>query len=274
VQIFKQLIKKYGLHFYYHKELKSQTYTTLLNRISKVDGLPLSTAADNIFTYHGEDGIIQFLLRHLPDVPPIFIDIGSGDCIKSNCATLAIHQNWSGTFIDADKKQLSIGERFYKSLGRENLLFKNFYVDPNNINSLVKDLPFEGKVGVLSIDIDGNDYWIWNALEVIQPKIVVIEAKVEFGEKNIVVPYSKENHHSFDKMYNGASVEALKELGLKKGYTLIGAIPFGYNLFFIPTYCVQSPFHKAEANEVLQHPETQKSFYAESFFQSHQFFTG
>ena len=132
-------------------------------------------------------------------------------------------------------------------------------------------LRYNGKIGLLSIDIDGNDYWIWDSLEIIRPAIVVIEAKVEFGMKSIVVPYSNENHHRFDKRYNGASVEALHKLGVRKGYTLVGANAHAYNLFFIDNMYLKPPFQAVETATLLQHPETIKSLYPASFFESHTF---
>lgn len=273
MQEFKKLIKRYGSHFLYQQQIKRQAYTTLLDKLGKVVVPPLSNASADIFTYHGEDGIIQFVLKNLQDVPPVFIDIGSGDCIKSNCAVPAVHQNWRGVFLDADKKQLDIGKAFYKKLGKSDLCFQNFYITPNNINQLIEESGLKGLVGLLSIDLDGNDYWVWKAIEVVQPLIVVIEAKVEFGARNIIVPYSKDNHHSIDKMYNGASVEALRKLGHEKGYTLVGANRQGYNLFFIPHHLVQPPFYPAATNDLLQYETTQSSFYPDSFFQEHGFIT-
>lgn len=99
----------------------------------------------------------------------------------------------------------------------------NACINTGNINDLISNYGYTGAIGLLSINIDGNDYWIWKAIEIIEPLVVMIEAKVEFGLRNIVVPYSEKNHHCYDKMYNGASVEALKNFGLQKGYTLVGA---------------------------------------------------
>ena len=126
-----------------------------------------------------------------------------------------------------------------------------------------------GKIGMLSIDIDGNDYWIWDAIDVIQPQIVIIEAKVEFGNKSITVPYGTANHHTVDEMFNGASVEALRKLGVKKGYKLAGANKQGYNLFFVRRDAGNIPETTAEL--VLNNSETKKSFYPESFFSNHKF---
>ncbi len=267
----KKLVKKYCSLFIYKRQIAPLAYLHLKQKVQAANGKPLSNASANIFTYHGEDGIIEFIFQHLPERQKIFIDIGAGDCIKSNCAVLALHRKWTGVFIDADDSMLNIGRRFYQKLGRGKLQFINGFVTAENINKIIAGAGVNGAIDLLSIDIDGNDYWIWKAVDVVQPAVVVIESKVEFGDRDIVVPYTKKNHHSFDAMYNGASVEALRKLGLQKGYTLIGANVQGYNLFFIQTQKLMPPFVAAQTADLLRHPETANSFYGEQFFQLNQF---
>jgi hypothetical protein len=230
----------------------------------------LSDASFDIFTYHGEDGIISYLLQQLSNVPSIFVDIGAGNCIIGNCAALAQHFSWSGVFIDKDDKQLSTGKGFYKEqiASGTNFRFIAATVTMENVNALIKGSGVSENIGILSIDIDGNDYWVWKAIDVIQPRIVVIEAKVEFGYYDAIVPYSAGNHRSVDKMYNGASVEAFRKLGEAKGYKLVGANKYGYNLFFVKE---NENIPAVTAAGVLKYPGTIKSFYPETFFKEHKF---
>ncbi|MBP6214916.1 MAG: hypothetical protein KA399_01845 [Chitinophagaceae bacterium] len=241
-----------------------------LNELCRRQISKLSDSSYNNFTYHGEDGILLYLLRQIKDVPNIFVDIGSGDCIKSNCANLAVHYGWDGVFIDKNDKQIDIGKRFYHTMiirGR-NIRFLEQMIIPENVNNLLENAGMGGEIGLLSIDVDGNDYWIWEAIKVIKPRIVVIEAKVEFGTRNVIVPYGDHNHYSVDKMYNGASVEAIRRLGLAKGYKLIGANKQGYNLFFVK---IEENIKPASTEDVLSDTETIKSFYPEFFFTEHKF---
>jgi hypothetical protein len=257
---------------YYRKKGKSRKLAAmkLLNSFAGQHVSQLADASLNVFTYHGEDGIILYLLDHLKNVPKTFVDIGAGDCIKSNCANLAFHYDWSGVFIDAQKEQLAIGRQFYESKIRRgaSLTFYDTLVTRENVNQVIATGDIKGSIGLLSIDIDGNDYWIWEAINVIEPAIVVIEAKVEFGTRSIAVPYGNENHHSANSMYNGASVEALRRLGLKKGYKLAGANKYGYNLFFVKD---ASDLPSATTESVLNYPETISSFYRDEFFEQHKF---
>jgi hypothetical protein len=271
----KKRIKKILSPWLYRKQISPQAFKQLAADLTySRPPLTPSYAQANLFTYHGEDGIIQYIIQHLKDIPPIFVDIGAGDCIKGNCSTLAVHNKWNGLFIDSDQENLEIGRRFYKKVRKENydeLKFISEYVTPENVNKLIENAGIRGSVGLLSIDIDGNDFWIWKAIDIIDPKIVVIEAKVEFGDRSIVVPYSEKNNRNIDLQYNGASVEALKRLGNLKGYKLIAANQQGYNLFFIKSEYFSEPFKEWDTNSILQDKDTIASFYNEDFFNQHQF---
>ncbi|MEQ1676524.1 MAG: hypothetical protein ABL876_07480 [Chitinophagaceae bacterium] len=211
----KQFIKKYFGHWIYRRQVAAVRKNELENWVNQFQGktgIKLADTSFNVFTYHGEDGILAYLISQLKDVPKTFVDIGSGDCIKSNCANLAVHFGWQGIFIDKDPKQLSVGKCFYKDKIKQgaSIRFTEAEVTTGNVNQLITDAVYKNNVGLLSIDIDGNDYWIWKAIESIQPEVVLIEAKVEFGYKSLVVPYGQQNHHSADREYNGASVAAIK----------------------------------------------------------------
>jgi hypothetical protein len=267
----KQWIKRNFGQVLYHRALSANSRLQIQQHISGLQPVKhLSDASYDIFTYHGEDGILQYLISKLNNVSPTFVDIGSGDCIKSNCASLAVHFNWEGFFVDMNPLQLEVGRLFYTKKVKKGaaLTFIEAEVTADNINQLLQSNILNKKIGVLSIDIDGNDYWIWKAIDFIQPEIVVIEAKVEFGHKSLVVPYGKHNHHSVDSMYNGASVEAMRKLGEVKGYKLAGANKQGYNLFFIKQ---DQPLPAETTAMVLDEPGTIHSFYQDDFFAAHKF---
>jgi hypothetical protein len=269
----KQFIKKKFGKWIYRRQLATASKQAISDWIKGFQHrklVRLHETSYDIFTYHGEDGILLYLLSQLSNLPHTFADIGAGDCIKSNCANLAVHFNWEGLFIDKDPQQLEVGRHFYnRKIGdRAALAFIEAEVTAENVNQLLSGNTGDKKIGLLSIDIDGNDYWIWKAIDCIQPEIVVIEAKVEFGHKSLAVPYGKHNHHSVDTMYNGASVEAMRKLGEAKGYKLAGANKQGYNLFFIRK---DQPLPAETTAMVLAEPATVQSFYPDDFFTTHTF---
>jgi hypothetical protein len=273
MQTLKQAIKRAFPGWVYGHKKSTAAKASVLDWVKRFKNKPVSGLSDasyDVFTFHGEDGIILYLLDHMKDVPPFFVDIGAGDCIRSNCSTLAVHFGWQGLFIDQDAGQLAVGKSFYKHMVAKGVKLKMIQqqITAGNINELLKNESLPHDTGLLSIDIDGNDYWVWKAIDVIRPRIVIIEAKVEFGPRNIIVPDGDHNHHSVDKMYNGASVEALRILGKEKGYKLVGANKYGYNLFFVKE---NEPFPAVSTADILDQPGTKESFYPESFFTTHTF---
>lgn len=273
MQAIKYWIKKNFPAFIYRRQRSIGRRQEMLNWLKQFEQRPVASLADasfDIFTYHGEDGIIAYLLQKLSNVPHTFVDIGAGDCIKSNCAALAEHFGWSGVFLDNNEKQLAIGKTFHRNKIRRgaDIKFINKEAAVENINQVLSGNGITGDIGLLSIDIDGNDYWIWKAIEVINPRIVVIEAKVEFGYHHAIVPYGPSNHHSEDKMYNGASVSAFKKMGEAKAYKLVGANKQGYNLFFVKK---GEDIPAVATADVLSDTDTINSFYPELFFDQHKF---
>jgi len=269
----KRFIKKNFGQWIYRRQLSPVRKKELINwNRSLQDTMPrkLSDASFDVFTYHGEDGILCHLLEKLGNVPNTFVDIGSGDCIKSNYASLVVHFNWNGLFIDKNAAQLAVGRSFYRGIikGGADIKFIEATITAQNVNELIAQSIAGKKIGVLSIDIDGNDFWIWQAISTIDPEIVVIEAKVEFGYRSIAVPEGPHNHAGIDPEYNGASVEAFRKLGAMKGYKLAGANKQGYNLFFVKG---SREIPAVTSAEVLNDKGTINSFYKEEFFTSHQF---
>jgi hypothetical protein len=130
-----------------------------------------------------------------------------------------------------------------------------------NINQLIENAGYQGEIGLLSIDIDGNDYWIWNALEVIQPQVVLIETHDEFGLNNIVVPYDP--NYSFPGKhpdYHGASPVAMTNLAKKKGYRLVGANELGFNFIFVKNGIADDVIPEVEVAPLLNHNSVQEGY--------------
>jgi len=110
------------------------------------------------------------------------------------------------------------------------------FVTKDNINSLIASR-FSGDMGLLSIDIDGNDYWIWDSISVVNPRIVICEYNSVFGNKHCVsIPYSadfvRQKAHC-SNLYFGASLGALSMLAERRGYFFVGCNSAGNNAFFV-----------------------------------------
>jgi hypothetical protein len=236
----------------YQNSLKSGTRITLHDTGFKV------------FSQHEEDGLIFFLIAATGNIPRVFVDIGASDGINSNCANLAVNLGWHGLFIDADAKAIERGKYFYRKIPDPwsyKPLLTCRKVTAENINEIIRTSGISGDIGLLSIDIDGNDYWIWKAIHSIEPIIVIVEANVEMGLQHLVVPYEANfNHSERDPVYHGASVNAFIALGREKGYRLVGANQYGHNLLFVRDGYANDHLPEVDAESVLQHPSAQQSF--------------
>ena len=218
----------------------------------------------SIFTQFEEDGILLFLFATLGTTGKNFIEIGSDDGVNSNCANLVLNFGWHGLFIDGNKRSVNRGRHFYSKYPTPWAMPPKFVctkVTRENINRVIEEAGFGGEVDFISIDIDGNDYWIWDALEAVRPRVVMIETHVEFGYRNIVVPYDPDYFYpGRHKIYHGASPVAMNRLAVKKGYRLAGANSYGFNMIFVRNDVGPGLLPEVTVESVLQHPATIESF--------------
>lgn len=189
-----------------------------------------------VFSQFGEDGIIQHLVSSMKIENKTFIEFGVEDFVESNCRFLLCHSGWSGLVIDGSKENVT---RLKKSdlYWRNDLTAKCSFITRDNITALIQEAGFGPEPGILSIDLDGIDYFIWQQLEWMRPAIMVAEYNSVFGpDRKITVPYDPafvrfEKHHS--GLYGGCSLGALNYLAMSRGYSLVGSTSQGVNAFFV-----------------------------------------
>jgi hypothetical protein len=189
-----------------------------------------------VFSQWGEDGIIQYLLAHVPIERKVFVEFGVENYTESNTRFLLIHDHWAGLVIDGSVENIDYIRRdpIYWAA---NLKAECAFVTQENINDLLARNGITGDVGLLSVDIDGNDYWVWQAIDTISPRIVVCEYNSQFGPiAEVTTPYDpafvRDTAH-FSKIYYGASIAALNSLAVRKGYSLVASNSTGNNVFFV-----------------------------------------
>lgn len=190
----------------------------------------------SVFSQWGEDGILDWLISKLPNIPRSFVEFGVETYTEANTRFLLLLRNWRGLIIDGSKANIEEVKK-QDIFWRYNLTARCSFITAENINSLIEEAKFKGEIGVLSIDIDGNDYWVWKAIEIIIPAIVIIEYNAVFGDLHqLTVPYRPDFSRSkahFSNLYFGASLQALIQLGKSKGYKFIGTCSAGVNAFFL-----------------------------------------
>jgi hypothetical protein len=184
----------------------------------------------------GEDGIIQYLLNNIEIKNKIFFEFGVENYTESNTRFLLQNNSWKGLVIDGSEENISYikNDPIY---WKNNLKVECAFITTDNINQLITKNGIHDDIGILSIDIDGNDYWVWDAIDCASPSIVICEYNSHFGDTHKVsVPYDdsfvREKKH-FSNIYYGASIAALDFLAKKKGYSLVGSNMAGNNVFFV-----------------------------------------
>lgn len=185
-----------------------------------------------VYSQDDEDGAIAEIFRRIGTKSRRFVEFGVRDGLECNTLHLLL-QGWTGHWMEAGKKRIAqIESRFGTFVGSA-LHVHPLVVSPENIDKLLSQFCPDGALDLLSIDIDGNDYWVWNAVTSIQPRVVIIEYNATWRPPlSITVPYAA-NRRWDGTNYFGASLSALTELSGRKGYTLVGCSFSGVNAYFV-----------------------------------------
>lgn len=227
-------------HGHFRSEMERNAVLAAQLRIAQMKAEPpvarIRDAEFRVFSQFGEDGIIQYLINHVPIENDTFIEFGVEDYDEANTRFLLVNNNWRGLILDRNPT-LADNLRNDSIFWRHDLTAVSSFISAENINSLLESAGFCGDIGLLSIDIDGNDYWVWRAITVVSPRIVVCEFNSLFGWRYPVsVSYDKD----FDKtrahcsnLFFGASLPALCHLAKEKGYEFVGSNSTGGNAFFV-----------------------------------------
>lgn len=196
----------------------------------------LHDAEFRVFSQWGEDGIIQFLISRVPIERRIFVEFGVEDYREANTRFLLENDYWRGLILDGGTDHLDFVRRG-DLLWRHTIEAVSVFLTRDNVNEAIRSGGVEGDVGLLSVDVDGNDYWLLEAIEVISPRILVVEYNSLFGSSAAIsVPYRADfdRHRAhWSGLYYGASLSALVHLASGRGYQLVGCNRAGTNAFFV-----------------------------------------
>lgn len=198
--------------------------------------LDLGRFERRVFSQGGEDGVLQLLTRLVPITHRIFVEFGVEDYRESNTRFLLLSGDWKGLIMDGDAGAIrAITED--PIVQRNPLVVLREFITAENIDTTISSRIHEEDIGVLSIDVDGNDYWIWRGIRSIRPAIVIVEYNYRFGpERSVTVPYDQTFVRGRDGtpfVYYGASLSALDKLAKEKGYSLVHCCAYGNNAFFV-----------------------------------------
>ena len=207
-----------------------------------------------VYSQNDEDGIIQEIFRRIGVTNKTFIEFGVQNGLESNCHYL-LFQGWNGLWMDGDGEAIQeIQKRFYPVLKTGQLACKRAFITRENINQLISEQGFSGEIDLLSIDVDGNDYYIWEAVTAVSPRVVIIE----YNGKLPPDCDWKMAYHAYHVWegsdWHGASLKALERLGERLGYQLVGTGLVGVNAFFVKKEIAGNLFYKPATAEALYNP--------------------
>jgi hypothetical protein len=222
---------------------KAQYIDRILSDPKYSNPLRLEPSGLKIFSQFDEDGIIQEIFNRIGTTNKRFVEFGVGTGIENNTLALLLY-GWKGLWIEGnDRSVAEIQSRFSDVLSAGHLSLVHSLVTAENINELIGS-GIQGEIDLLSVDIDGNDYYVFDAIHVVQPRVVVIEYNAKFPPAlSIVQKYHPD--YTWDLTdYYGASLNALVRVARRRGYCLVGCNLAGANAFFVRDDLVGEKFHK------------------------------
>lgn len=209
-----------------------------------------------------EDGILLYIFSLVTPINRTCVEICAADGRECNTANLIINHGWWGHLFDGDKHNVKAGNAFF-SQNKNTFLypprFTQAWITAENVNDLITQSGVNGPIDLLSLDIDGVDYWVWKAISVIKPQVVVCETHNPIpSDKALTVPYDPkfifESEH-----YRGASLAAMCKLGKEKGYRLVGTHRFGFNAFFMKNGVGEEYFPEVDTASCVQDPYSEQA---------------
>lgn len=208
----------------------------LVNQILSKELSSLKDVEFKIFSQFGDDGIIQWLINNIEIDNEFFVEFGVENYKEANTKFLMFNNNWSGFVMDGSSdniENLKKQDYFWKY----NLIAKDVFITKDNINNLLLEQNINPNIGLLHIDLDGNDYYIFNEINCINPNILILEYNSLFGiDREISVPYREDFNRTkahYSNLFFGASLKALYSLAYKKGFIFIGCNQAGNNAYFV-----------------------------------------
>lgn len=218
--------------------LRTQVGGIEARMIRKLDCDRIRDAGFRVFSQWGEDGILQYLIAKasIPSGSRRFVEFGVADYSESNTRFLLTHDDWGGLILDGDDAHIDFVQKSGLAW-RHTIVAEQCFITRDNVAHRIEAAGFSQDLGLLSIDIDGNDYWVWEALGNLKAVIVAVEYNSLFGPTAAVsIPYQADfqrtvAHHS--NLYFGASLGALVYLGSSLGYRFVGSNAAGNNAFFV-----------------------------------------
>jgi hypothetical protein len=216
-------------------------------RLARTRGNPrrLEWYGWKVYSQSDEDGIIAEIFRRIGMTNKIFVEFGAESGVENN-TRLLLARGWTGLWIEGNP-DYAAGLRlaYGNEIASRRLRFVSEYVDRENINGLIEGAGISGAIDFLSIDIDSNDYHVFEAIDIVRPRVVCLEHNAGWPPTSVwVAPYDP--HYRFNPESGvgdyGASLAAMTLLARSKGYELVGCGLYSPNGFYVRADLIKGRF--------------------------------
>lgn len=188
-----------------------------------------------VWSQNDEDGILEEIFRRIGTASRTFVEFGVSDGRECNTLRLLV-EGWRGLWMESDAQDCDRIRRIFAArLADGQLELQQTSVTAENIDQLIASarVASAGELDLLSIDIDGNDYHVLQAIRSVQPRVIAIEYNAKFPPPMDLVPPYDLGHAWDGSDYMGASLQAIANLAARRGYHLVATNITGSNAFFV-----------------------------------------
>ncbi|MEM6900490.1 MAG: hypothetical protein AAF583_12035 [Pseudomonadota bacterium] len=215
------------------------------------------------YSQHGEDGALHYIFSLVGVTNRVVVEMSAGVCEQCNATNLIINDNWRGFLFEGNDSKLDRGRAFFKRhfASHEMPMLVNAWITKDNINKLISDCGVRGDIDLFSLDVDGVDYWLLDALDVVSPRVIIAEAQLMWGpDAARTVPYKDDfsatpilDGGKIMSQHLGASVGAFVEFGKSRGYRLVGMVgTLGPNIILLREDVGSEFFPEIQASELFE----------------------
>lgn len=193
-----------------------------------------------VYSQSDDDGIIREIFSRIGVTNKKFVEFGIGDGLENNTCAL-LFSDWNGLWIEASTTSVkAINKNLKKIIKGGKLKVIKSFVTKDNINALISGAIDDDEIDLLSVDIDGNDFHVLNAITCVKPRVIVIEYNAKFLPPILFCMDYDENHVWKKDDCFGASLKFLEKN--IAGYNLVGCNITGSNAFFVRDDLVADKF--------------------------------
>jgi len=242
---FKKFYYQFSFDWLKRDTLNQQLQVQMLNQyriLKQQNNLPpLNNTGFRVYSQFEEDGLLLYIFSLIGFESKKVVEMCCGGGVECMATNLIINHGFEGFLFDGNSVNVANANAFFKSK-QDCLLFtphiQHAWITKENVNELLINVGATGEVDLFSLDIDGNDYWIWQAIDAIQPRVCIFETQnVIPSDLSITIPY-KPDFYCWDKKgyeqdFRGVSLLAMTNLSKSKGYRLIGAHRHGFNAIYM-----------------------------------------